>query len=273
VTIDRDPPVAMVTGASRGIGKAIALALADAGYDVALTARTVREGTSADGLPGSLDTTTRDVERRGRTALGVPLDLLDRDALVPSVEKVLRHFGRLDVLVNNAIYVSEDNDRSFLDTPIETFEKRIYADLTAQVVLAQRAARAMVDQPAGGTILNITSGAGRTAPPAPVGEGGWALSYAVAKGGFHRMAGVIAVELGARGVRCINVQPGFVATERTTLRDDLAWIARQGKPPSVVGAVVAWILTQPDDVVRNGGTVEVDDVARALGLLPPSHDG
>jgi hypothetical protein len=57
------------------------------------------------------------------------------------------------------------------------------------------------------------------------------------------------------------------------MRDDLAWIARRGKPPSDVGAVVAWILEQPADVVRNGGTVEVDDVARALGLLPPSHDG
>ena len=268
----------MVTGASRGIGKAIAIALAAAGYDVAVTARTVHEGTHADGLPGSLDATIAAIERatdgRART-LAVPLDLLDRDALVPSVERVLDHFGRLDVLVNNAIYVSDDNDRRFLDTPIETFEKRIYGDLTAQVILAQRAARAMVgqSQPAGGTILNITSGAGRAAPPAPVGEGGWALSYAVAKGGLHRMAGVVAVELGARGVRCINVQPGFVATERTTMRDDLAWIARRGKPPSVVGAVVAWILDQPDDVVRNGGTVEVDDVARALGLLPPSRDG
>jgi NAD(P)-dependent dehydrogenase (short-subunit alcohol dehydrogenase family) len=271
--MDSDAPVAMVTGASRGIGKAIALALAGAGYDVAVTARTVHEGTSADGLPGSLDTTTRDIERRGRTALAVPLDLLDREALVPSVEHVLDHFGRLDVLVNNAIFVSDDNDRPFLDTPIETFEKRIYADVTAQVILAQRGARAMVDQATGGTIVNITSGAGRTAPPAPVGEGGWALSYAVAKGGFHRMAGVIAVELGRRGVRCVNVQPGFVATERATMRDDLAWIARQGKPPSVVGAVVAWILDQPDDVVRNGGTVEVDDVARALGLLPTGDDG
>jgi NAD(P)-dependent dehydrogenase (short-subunit alcohol dehydrogenase family) len=267
----------MVTGASRGLGKAIAIALADAGYDVAVTARTVREGTHAGGLPGSLDATTAEIEEasggRVRT-LAVPLDLLDRDALVPSVEKVLDHFGRIDVLVNNAIYVSDDNDRPFLDTPIETLERRIYADVTAQVILAQRAARAMVEQsaPTGGTILNITSGAGRTKPPAPVGEGGWALSYAVAKGGFHRMAGVIAVELGDRGVRCINVQPGFVATERTTMRDDLAWIARRGKPPSVVGAVVAWILDQPDDVVRNGGTVEVDDVARALGLLP-MHDG
>lgn len=266
----------MVTGASRGIGKAIAIALADAGYDVALTARTLHEGTSTDGLPGSLDATIDEIAHNApeRRTLAIPLDLLDRDALVPSVDTVVGHFGRIDVLVNNAIYVSDDNDRPFLDTPIETFEKRIYADLTAQVILAQRAVRAMVDQtdPTGGTVLNITSGAGRTTPPAPVGKGGWALSYAVAKGGFHRMAGVIAVELGERGVRCINVQPGFVATERTTMRDDLAWIAHRGKRPSVVGAVVAWILDQPDDVVRNGGTVEVDDVARTLGLLP-SHDG
>ena len=256
---------AMVTGASRGIGRAVALALADAGYDVAVTARTVREGTSSEGLPGSLETTTAEIEARGRRALAVPLDLLDRDALVPAVERVLGHFGRLDVLVNNAIYVSADNDRRFLDTPIETFEKRIYGDLTAQVILTQRAARAMVAQPTGGTIVNMTSGAGMTSPPAPVGEGGWALSYGVAKGGFHRMAGVVAVELGGQGIRCVNVQPGFVATERATARADLAWVAERGKSPSVVGAVVAWWLDQPDDVVRNGGTVEVDEVVPRLG--------
>jgi NAD(P)-dependent dehydrogenase (short-subunit alcohol dehydrogenase family) len=259
----------MVTGASRGIGRAIALALARSGYDVAVTARTVREGTGPDGLPGSLETTTAEIEATGARALAVPLDLLDRAALVPAVERVLDAFGRLDVLVNNAIYVSADNERRFLDTPVETFEKRIYGDLTAQVILAQRAALAMVAQPGGGTIVNITSGAGMTDPPAPVGEGGWALSYGVAKGGFHRMAGIVAVELGAQGIRCVNVQPGFVATERATARPDLAWVATRGKPPSVVGDVVAWLLDQPDDVVPNGSTVEVDDVAPRLGLYQP----
>lgn len=257
----------MVTGASRGIGRAVALALAESGYDVAVTARTVREGTGPDGLPGSLETTTAEIEAHGRRALAVPLDLLERDALVPSVERVLAAFGRLDVLVNNAIYVSRDGDRRFLDTPIEEIEKRIYGDLTAQVILAQRAARAMVEQrPSGGTIVNVTSGAGMYDPPAATGEGGWALTYGVAKGGFHRMAGIVAVELGGSGVRCVNVQPGFVATERATARADLAWVAARGKAPSVVGAVVAWVVAQPDGVVRNGSTVEVDDVAPRLLL-------
>ena len=102
-----EPRTALVTGASRGIGRAIALALAGDGYDVAVTARTVREGTGQFGLPGSLERTVAEIEALGRRALAVPLDLLDRDALVPAVDRVLDEFGHLDVLVNNAIYVSE----------------------------------------------------------------------------------------------------------------------------------------------------------------------
>ncbi|HZP30686.1 MAG TPA: SDR family NAD(P)-dependent oxidoreductase, partial [Acidimicrobiia bacterium] len=92
----------MVTGASRGIGRAIALALAGEGYDVAITARTVVEGTSSEGLPGSLQATAAEIEALGREALQVRLDLLERDALVPAVEAVLDAWGHVDVLVNNA---------------------------------------------------------------------------------------------------------------------------------------------------------------------------
>ena len=257
----------MVTGASRGIGRAIALALAGEGHDVAITARTVEEGTGPDGLPGSLQTTAAEIEALGRRALAVPLDLLDRSALVPAVERVLDEMGRIDVLVNNAIFVSGDNERRFLDTDPDIVEKRLFANLTAQLLLSQRALRAMADA-GGGVVLNITSGAGMHPPPAPVGDGGWALTYACAKGGFHMMAAVVAVELGDRGVRCWNVQPGFVATERALSRDDLEWVAERGKPPSVVGEVVAWLLRRPEGAVPNGSTVEVDEVARELGLVP-----
>jgi NAD(P)-dependent dehydrogenase (short-subunit alcohol dehydrogenase family) len=259
---------ALVTGASRGIGRAIALALAGAGHDVAVTARTITEGSGPDGLPGSLDSTTAEIRARGRNALAVPLDLLDRDSLVPAVETVLDQWGHIDVLVNNAIYVGPGNDDRFLDIDPEHLERRIFANLTAQLLLSQRVLRAMVAR-GGGTVVNITSGAGLTDPPAPVGEpGGWALGYGVAKGGFHRMAGVVAVELGDRGIRCFNVEPGFVATERAVAR--YSWVASRGKPPEVVGGVVAW-LVDPGLVdsaeVPNGSTVSVDDVAGRLGLI------
>jgi NAD(P)-dependent dehydrogenase (short-subunit alcohol dehydrogenase family) len=258
--------VAMVTGASRGIGRAIALALAGDGYDVAITARTVVEGTSSEGLPGSLQATAAEIEALGRDALQVRLDLLQRDALVPAVEAVLDAWGHIDVLVNNAIDVGPGNDDRFLDVDPQHLERRIWGDLTAQLILSQRALRAMVER-GGGTVINITSGAGMSDPPGPIGAGGWALGYGCAKGGFHRMAGVVAAELGDRGIRCYNLEPGFVATERVKARAQHAWIAEQGKSPEVVGAVAAWMLRQPDGTITNGKTVSTDKVAKELDLL------
>jgi NAD(P)-dependent dehydrogenase (short-subunit alcohol dehydrogenase family) len=258
----------MVTGASRGIGRACALALAGGGYDVAVTARTIEEGTSDEGLPGSLATTTAEIEALGARAFAVPLDLLDRDSLVPSVEAALMEFGHLDVLVNNAIYVGQGNDERFLDVSINDLEKRITGNITAQLVITQRALRAMVSR-GGGTVVNVTSMAGMVSPPGPLGDGGWALGYAVSKGGFHRAAGVIAAELGDAGIRAFNLQPGFIATERVTLQPHLSWIAERGNPPELVGQILLWMLSDEGAKLRNGKTVHVADAARELGLLPP----
>ena len=104
--------VALVTGASRGIGKATAIALARAGFDVAIGARTVREGEGLDdsgragagSLPGSLETTAAAVEADGRRALPITMDLLDRPSLEAAVGRVLAEWGRVDVLVNNAVH-------------------------------------------------------------------------------------------------------------------------------------------------------------------------
>ncbi len=195
----------MVTGASRGIGRACALALAGAGYDVAVTARTI-DGRHLGGGPAriSLATTTAEIEALGARALAVPLDLLDRDSLVPAVEAVLTDFGHIDVLVNNAIYVGQGNDERFLDVSIDDLDKRIYANITAQLAITQRALRAMVSR-GGGTVVNVTSMAGMISPPGPLGDGGWALGYAVSKGGFHRAAGVHRRR--ARRCRHPRVQP------------------------------------------------------------------
>jgi len=259
-------PTAVVTGASRGIGRAIAVALAGDGYDVAITARTVTEGSSVEGLPGSLESTAAEIEAAGRRALPVVLDLLDRATIAAAVDTVLAAWHGIDVLVNNAIYVGPGNDDRFLDVDPAMLERRIFANLTAQLLLSQRVIRSMVDR-GGGTVINITSGAGVSDPPAPVGQGGWALGYGCAKGGLHRMAGVVAVELGDRGIRCYNLEPGFVATERVMSRASLAFVAARGKAPSVVGEVAAWMLRQPDGVIPNGSMVSVDTVGRELGVI------
>ena len=256
---------AIVTGASRGIGRGIALALAEHGYDVAITARTVERGTGPDGLPGSLDETATEIEAAGRHALRVRLDLMDRAAIVPTIEGIVRELGTVDVLVNNAIYVGPGQLDRFVDVAPDELERRVFGNLTAQLWISQPVARAMVAR-GGGTIVNVSSGAGMTDPPGPIGEGGWAIGYGTSKGGFHRMAGIVAAELGPAGVRCFNVEPGFVATERATSDPRLGWVAERGKSPAVVGAVVAWLLAQPDGAVANGSTLSVDAVARDLGI-------
>ncbi len=269
----------MVTGASRGIGKAIAVHLARAGFDVALTARTVEEGEQREHsstlrrsdrspLPGSLTATAALVEQAGSRSLMVPADLTDRAAVVGAADTVLSTWGAVDVLVNNGRYIGPGHMDRFEDTPLELLDVHLEANVMAPLALIKRVLPGMLER-GSGTIVNITSGAGYRDPPAPPGEGGWGLGYAISKGALHRVAGVLAVELGSKGIRAYNVQPGFIATER--MAHDMAafgFDATTGAPPDVVGAVVAWLVTDPAAAEPNGRNIEAQEVCKQLGLLP-----
>ncbi len=174
---------ALVTGASRGIGRAMAIELARDGYAVAITARTVVE--NEKGVGGSLESTSASIKATGGEVMALPLDLRQRDALAPTVDRVIDHWGRLDLLVNNAVDVGPGNDDRFLDVDPGALERRLFVNLTAPLLLAQRAAHHMVAQ-GGGTIVNVTSGVATTNPTSTIGDGGWALGYGCAKGGLHR---------------------------------------------------------------------------------------
>lgn len=267
-------PTALVTGASRGIGKATAIALASAGYDVAITARTANEGDasavapeSGVVLPGSLATTAAAIERVGGRAVPVRLDLLELGSLATLVDNVVDQFGgRLDVLVNNAIYVGPGNDCRFADNSPDDIIKRVTANVTAQLLLTHQALTYMLAAGAG-AIVGITSGAGQATPKVPAGEGGWALVYAVTKAGFHRIADMLAVEYADRGIRAFNVNPGFVATERVLAAGaQLQFVAQHGFSPEVIGGAIAHLID--DHAVANGSYVQAIDTARSLGLVP-----
>jgi len=269
-----DPPAALVTGASRGIGRAIAICLAEAGFDVAITARTVHEGDPTafepdtdTPLPGSLDATAAVIEDFGRRAIPIRLDLLDSDALAPAVDAAIAGLGHLDVLVNNAIYVGPGGNRRFLETEPDELVRRVFSNVTAQLLLTQRTVARMVDRGAG-LVLDISSAAGQLTPRHPVGEGGWTLSYAVTKAGFHRIADMIALEYGEAGVRAFNLNPGFVATERVLAVKELAFVADRGIAPEIVGRVVAWFATTGQHRFENGSYHQVPALARELGYLP-----
>jgi NAD(P)-dependent dehydrogenase (short-subunit alcohol dehydrogenase family) len=271
--------VALVTGASRGVGKAIAIHLAKAGFDVALGARTLQEGEAREhsstvassdttALPGSLAGTAALVEAAGQRALPVYLDLLDRVSLGSAVATVLERWGRIDVLVNNGRYVGPGHMDLLLDTPVELLDRHLEANVMAPIILTKLVLPQMVSN-GGGFVVNVTSASGNMDPPAPAGQGGWGLGYGMSKAALHRQAGLIAVELADRGIFAFNLHPGFVATERIAIdMGRFGFDASAGAPADVVGAVAAWLVTEPEARVRNGQWVEAQDLCRELRLVP-----
>src|SRR5438105_3353694 len=175
-------PVAFVTGASRGIGKECAVHLARAGHDVVVTARTVHEGEGVDDsdergrrVPGSLEATASLVEETGARALAVPMDLLDRSSLGAAVGTALAEWGRIDVLVNNAVHTGPGSMSHFLDTSVELLDTKLQANVLSQVVLIKAVLPGMLER-GRGTIVNMTSAVAITDPPAPAGQGGWGVA-------------------------------------------------------------------------------------------------
>jgi NAD(P)-dependent dehydrogenase (short-subunit alcohol dehydrogenase family) len=271
-------PTAFVTGASRGIGKAIAVHLARAGFDVALTARTVNDGeerehsstlsrSDTSALPGSLSATAELVEEAGVRSLSIPADLTDRASVIAAADTVLAEWGPVDLLVNNGRYIGPGHMDRFEDTPLDLLDLHLEANVMSPLALTKRLLPGMLDRGAG-TVVNISSGAAYQDPPAPAGEGGWGLGYAISKGALQRIAGILALELGGKGIHAYNVQPGFIATERM-FQDmgNFSFDATTGAPPDVVGAVVAWLVTDPAAAEPNGRNIEAQDVCRELHLL------
>lgn len=269
--------VALVTGASRGIGRASAVALADAGFDVAFTARTRQEGDGRDDsdsggnrpIEGSLERTAAEVSAKGVQALPLVADLTDYASLRAAVDAVIERWGRLDVLVLNAVHTGPGSMLRLADTPIEALETKLNANAVAQLVLVQAALPTMLAA-GGGRIIGITSYAATHDPSAAVGAGGWGYAYAASKAAFHRLAGHLAVELGDQGIVALNVDPGHVMTER--MQANAARLGLEGKydgaPPSVAAAVVAWLATSPEALDLNGQTVEALRLALQRGLHP-----
>lgn len=272
---------ALVTGASRGIGKAIAVALADTGFDVAIAARTVRPGERRDNsltvhrvddrpLPGSLTETAADIEQRGRRVLLLPLDLTDRSAVEAAGRRVLDEWGGADVVVHNGRYLGPGLMDVFFDTPLSAYEKFIEAHAIAPIVLTKLLLPGMLERGVG-TIVTITSSSAYRIPPAPAGRGGWGHAYAVGKAAGHQLVPILHAEFASRGLRAFNVEPGFVATERNQIvSKDFGHDPVKGAPPSLIGTVVAWVVTSPEADSYRGQTISAQELARERGLTVPT---
>lgn len=269
-----DGPVALVTGATRGIGRAIAIALAAQGIHVIVTGRTLDEGTGVNPatghvLPGSLESTLKEIVTAGGTGRVIRHDVLDLDRATAPVDDVFAVEGRLDVLVNNAVYVGPGNDTLFADNEPTDIIRRVTGNLTAPLLLTRQFLNLVADQkphPRVGTrawVVDITSDAGRRTPERLAGRGGWSLVYAATKAGFHRIADMVAHEYGHHGIRAVNLNPGLVATERVLDSGaSVAWIAENGVRPFVIGEAVLRLLRDP--LVGNGAYVHAQEYLREV---------
>ncbi len=265
-----DRKVAFVTGASRGIGKAASIALAEAGYDIVATARTLKEGQAADGsaVSGSLETTARAVRERGRDALAIRLDLLERASIDAALERAFAEWGHVDVLVNNGIYTGPATLQPFLAIDPVEITKMFEANVFAQIHITRSVLPRMIKRRRG-AIVNMISNAGLNDPPAPAGEGGWGYAYGATKAALTRMAGVLAVEHAGSGVSFFNVEPGLVITEAMALYDPEGRFTKKfpSAPPSVPAAAVAWLATSPDAEKWNGKIVPAQQLALDLRIV------
>ena len=248
--------VALVAGASRGIGRQTAVVLARAGWDVAFTARTVEEGagivparhgTEGVRVEGSLATTSALVEAEGARSLAVPMDLLDVRSVRRAARTVIDTWGRIDLLVNNAIAHVHGGHERVLAQDLDVADRMMRGNYLAQLALVQEVLPGMVERGTG-TIVQMASGSATTDPPAPSDEGGWGLAYAASKAAAGRIAGVVNAEYHQHGIRAYNVDPGFVVTEAMRARGGADHIEAQGfevTPVDAAGRVIAWLASDP----------------------------
>ncbi len=239
-----DGQVALVTGASRGLGASMAMALAEAGAEVALVAR------------GDLGTTRKAIERIGRRAIAIQADLADRSATDAILAAALDAFGRVDILVNNAGIIRR---APVLESSDEDWDAVIEVNLRAVFALSRAVARSMAGRKSGGRIVNIASLLSF--------QGGIRVSaYTAAKSGLLGLTRAFSNELAPLGINVNAIVPGYMETDNTqALRDDpvrnrdiLARIpaGRWGMPDDLSGAVV--FLASPAAVYVHGATVTVD---------------
>ena len=251
-----DGRAAIVTGAGRGIGAAIALAYATAGADVVLAARTRRD----------VEAVAERVRATGRRALPVACDVNDLEQAGALVDRAVGELGRLDVVVNNAGGAAP---RAFLDSTAVELEAAFHLNVTAAFELVQRATPSLLES--GGSVVNVSSAMDRMA-------GRGLLVYATVKAALTHMTRALAADLAPR-VRVNAISPGVVATEglEAALTDEVRAKVSAATPlrrlASVddVAAAAVW-LASPAASYVTGKVIELDGGAEAPALLSDLPD-
>jgi NAD(P)-dependent dehydrogenase (short-subunit alcohol dehydrogenase family) len=238
--------VALVTGAARGLGRAISLALANAGADVALGFRDANGGGGVASL----------IEGMGRRALPLQMDVTRMDQVFRAVDEAVERLGRLDILVNNAGLGPENPAE---DVREEDFDLTVAVNVKGTFFASQAAGRAMIAQ-GNGRIINLSSQAGFVALPTE-------SVYCLTKAAIVHLTKCLAVEWGKHGITVNAVAPTFISTPgtesaladpdfRADVLERIAGLHRIGEPMDVAGAVV--FLASPAASLITGETILID---------------
>jgi NAD(P)-dependent dehydrogenase (short-subunit alcohol dehydrogenase family) len=238
--------VALVTGAARGLGRAISLALANAGADVALGFRDANVGGDVASL----------IEDMGRRSLPVQMDVTRTDQVFRAVDDTVANLGRIDILVNNAGLGPENPAE---DVREEDFDLTVAVNLKGTFFASQAAGRTMIAQ-GSGRIINLSSQAGFVALPTE-------SVYCLTKAAIVHLTKCLAVEWGQHGITVNAVAPTFISTPgtdsaladpefRADVLERIAGLHRIGEPMDVAGAVV--FLASPAASLITGETILID---------------
>ncbi|MEW5872870.1 MAG: SDR family NAD(P)-dependent oxidoreductase [Chloroflexota bacterium] len=254
--------IALVTGASRGVGKGIALGLGEAGAVVYLTGRTIEEGKSAANLPGNIYQTADEVTQLGGVGIAVPCDHRNDDQVQAVFERIRAEQNRLDILVNNVWGGYEHytdgtefwKEEGFWDVPVSRWDAMFQAGVRAHYVASVFAAPLMIAQKSG-LIVNISFFAAQ--------RNDRGVAYGVAKAASDRMAACMAHELKEHHVTALSLYPGLVRTESVLKADfDLS----NSESPQFIGRAIAALAADPDVASKSGQIVVAAALAQEYGF-------
>jgi NAD(P)-dependent dehydrogenase (short-subunit alcohol dehydrogenase family) len=256
--------VAVVTGASRGIGKGIAVALGEAGATVYVTGRTAVPGSHP--LPGTVTQTAGEVTRRGGVGIGVQVDHANDLQVAILFDRVRAEQGRLDILVNNAFALPEDltDARPFWNRPLNDWAM-VDVGVRSNFVAAHQAAKIMVPQKSG--LIVATSGYVGVAYT-------YGVVFGLCKAAVDRMARDMAIELQPHNVASLSLWQGLTFTERAErnlaatpeMTQSIVTNPAVGCSPEFPGRVIGALASDPDIMRRSGGTFITAELADEYGI-------
>jgi NAD(P)-dependent dehydrogenase (short-subunit alcohol dehydrogenase family) len=263
--------VALVTGASRGIGRAVAVELAERGAGVAVTARTVKP--RGDDLPGTIHETADAIEAAGAPTLAIGGDLARAEDRERVVTEVLDTFGRVDILVNNAADTGDNVFRGFWETTPEEWAAQFDLNVTAMYALMKACAPVMRDN-GGGLIVNL--GSMREIPEGITGMGNriaedvrLGAAYPSTKVAIFAMSTLLAQELAEDNIVVLTMNPGPAATESFAHNAKrFGWDPSLGTPLALPAKTVGFLATCPDPMTYAATYIDAVAFATEKGLVP-----